>query len=211
MTLALFDFDGTLTTHDTYRPFLRFAISPVRMALGGLAVSPVLVGYQLGLVSSAQARPWLSWAGLAGVPAARVRAIGERYAADVLPGAIDASMFSRLEAHLSRGVVVSAGLDCYLRPWCRAQGVELVCSELEERSGVLTGRYRRGDCSGLNKAAFVRSDVEISRFGEIVAYGDTAEDLAMLALAHRRFYRGVEILNEPGERFAPDLSSGERS
>ena len=196
MALALFDFDGTLTTRDTYRPFLRFAIPPSRMAVGGLALSPLLAGHQLGLVSSAQARPWLSWAGFVGVPAARVRELGERYAADVLPGAIDPTMYSRLENHLRRGdtvVVVSAGLDCYLRPWCRAHGVDLVCSELEEQGGVLTGRYRRGDCSGLNKAAFVRSDIDLSGFVEITAYGDTDEDLEMLALAQRRFFRGVEF------------------
>ena len=196
MALALFDFDGTLTTRDTYRPFLRLAIPARRMLAGGLAVSPVLLGHQLGLVSSAQARPWLTWAGFAGVSAARVRALGQCYAADVLPGVIDASMCSRLEEHQSQGdtvVVVSAGLDCYLRPWCQALGVGLVCSELEDRGGVLTGRYRRGDCSGANKAAFVRSDIELSRFGEIAAYGDTDEDLELLALAHRRVYRGVEL------------------
>ena len=99
MALALFDFDGTLTTRDTYRPFLRLAIPARRMLAGGLAVSPVLLGHQLGLVSSAQARPWLTWAGFAGVSAARVRALGQCYAADVLPGVIDASMFSRLEEH----------------------------------------------------------------------------------------------------------------
>ena len=196
MALALFDFDGTLTTRDTYRPFLRFAVPSSRMAVGGLALSPLLVGHQLGLVSSAQVRPWLSWAGFVGVPAAHVRALGERYAADVLPGVIDAAMLSRLENHLRLGdtvVVVSAGLDCYLRPWCRAHGVALVCTELEEQGGELTGRYRRGDCSGANKVAFVRADVELSRFGEIAAYGDTDEDLAMLALAQRRFFRGVEL------------------
>ena len=195
MALTLFDFDGTLTTRDTFRSFLRFAIPTPRMLAGGLLLSPLLVGHQLGLVSSAQARPWLSWAGFVGVSARRMRVLGERFAAQELPGAINVEMLARFEAHKTRGdtvYVVSAGLEPYLRPWCQAHGVGLVCTELEERGGVLTGRYRRGDCSGPNKAAFVRADIGLARFDEIVAYGDTAEDLDMLALAHRRFFRGVE-------------------
>jgi len=196
MALALFDFDGTLTTRDTFRPFLRFAIPAPRMFAGGLALSPMLVGHQLGWVSSAQARPWLCWAGFAGVPARRLRTLGERFAAEVLPGVIDADMRGRLVEHKRRGdtvFVVSAGLEPYLRPWCDAQGVGLVCTELEERGGVLTGRYRRGDCSGANKATFVRAAVALDQFNEIAAYGDSNEDLDMLALAHRRFFRGVEL------------------
>jgi phosphatidylglycerophosphatase C len=195
-TLALFDFDGTLTTRDTFRPFLRLAIPRARLIAGGLALSPILLGHQLGVVTSAQARPCLSWAAFAGVPAARVRALGEQYASDALPRVIDSSMLRRLKAHQSEGdavFVVSAGLESYLRPWCLAHGVGLVCTELEERRGVLTGRYRRGDCSGKNKATLVRSDVPLRQFSVITAYGDTVEDVEMLALAHRRFYRGVEI------------------
>lgn len=195
MHLALFDFDGTLTTRDTFLPFLRFAIPASRMFTAGVALSPVLIGHRLGLVSSAQARPWLAWAGFAGVPAPQVREIGERYATQVLPATLDAAMLARLESHRRQGHtvhVVSAGLDVYLRPWCDAHGVGLVCSELEERAGVLTGRYRRGDCSGANKATLVRADVDLHQYREISAYGDTAEDEAMLALANRQYFRGVE-------------------
>lgn len=194
MNLALFDFDGTLTTRDTFLPFLRFAIPPGRMLAGGFALAPVLAAHQVGLVSSARVRPWLSRAGFAGVSAQSVRELGQRFATEVIPRSVDATMLSRLKAHQENGdtvYVVSAGLDVYLQPWCDAQGVGLLCSQLEERGGALTGRYRRGDCSGA-KATLVRANVDLRRFSEISAYGDTAEDEAMLALAHRRYFRGAE-------------------
>jgi hypothetical protein len=47
MDLALFDFDGTITTADTFAGFLRFAVRPGRMAVGVVLLSPVIVGYRL--------------------------------------------------------------------------------------------------------------------------------------------------------------------
>ena len=50
MDLALFDFDGTITTHDTFRPFLSFAGGRARLALGTALLGPMVVGYELGWV-----------------------------------------------------------------------------------------------------------------------------------------------------------------
>ena len=33
-------------------------------------------------------------------------------------------------------VVVSGGFDVYLAPWCRAQGLDWICSSLDARDGV---------------------------------------------------------------------------
>jgi HAD superfamily phosphoserine phosphatase-like hydrolase len=109
----------------------------------------------------------------------------------------------RLEWHRQQGhqvVVVSAGLDVYLAPWCARHGVSLICSELEERQGRLTGRYRRGDCSGSTKALLIRGTFALEQFATVYAYGDSAEDREMLALATRKYYRWTEIksFNEAG-------------
>jgi phosphoserine phosphatase len=60
---------------------------------------------------------------------------------------------------------------------------------LEERGGVLTGRYRGLQCVGEEKARRVRAHYDLSRYGRVHAYGDTPEDHALLALAHCRSYR----------------------
>jgi hypothetical protein len=51
MNLALFDFDGTLTTRETFGDFMRHAVTPLRRALGAPLFAPMLAGYKLGLVS----------------------------------------------------------------------------------------------------------------------------------------------------------------
>ena len=64
----------------------------------------------------------------------RVRALGEQFVRDVLPGLIRPIALERIAWHKDRGdrvVVVSASLDAYLIPWCRALGLDLICTELE--------------------------------------------------------------------------------
>ena len=99
MNLALFDFDGTITRGDMFTPFLRFAIQPGRAVLGGLLISPVLIAHRLRLVSTSSARPIVARAGFQGVRADVVRALGERYAAEVLPEQLSALGFSSLVAY----------------------------------------------------------------------------------------------------------------
>ena len=90
-------------------------------------------------------------------------------------------------------MVVSGSLDVYLSPWCKALGVHLICTELEELAGTLTGRYLHGDCSGGEKVRRILTQYEIGRYALIYAYGDTSEDREMLDIAHRKYYRWKEI------------------
>lgn len=97
------------------------------------------------------------------------------------------------KAHGDTVVVVSAALDAYLTEWCKSAGVELICTELEEANGVLTGRYMRGDCTGTEKLRRIRAKYALEEFEAVYAYGDTNEDLAMLNLADRKFFRWREM------------------
>lgn len=192
MNLALFDFDGTITTIDTYTRFLRFSAHPARLAAGAVVLSPLMVGHRLGVVPSRSGRPIASRVAFAGTDAAAVRRAGLAYATSVLPRVTRPAALDRIAWHRDRGdtvVVVSASLDVYLDHWCRARGVELICTQLEERDGRLTGRYVEGDCSGPEKLRRIRARYDVASYERVYAYGDTDEDREMLDLAHERYFR----------------------
>jgi len=196
VNLALFDFDGTVTVTDTFLKFLRFAVPRSRVIVGSLLLSPVGVGYQLGLVPTSRARPLYARAGFQGRRLDVVNALGRTYAADVLPGLMRRRALDRIKWHKEQGddvVIVSASLDVYLRPWCAEHGLHLLCSELEARNGRLTGRYVHGDCSGRRKAERIVERYPLDRYSTIYAYGDTSDDHEMLGLAHKKYYRWQEI------------------
>lgn len=196
MNLALFDFDGTITHNDTWTPFLRFSATRPRIVAATVLLSPLIVGYKAGWISARRSRPVVARIAFAGRRAVGVRALGQRYAREALPGVTRTRALERIDWHKRRGdavVVVSASLDVYLRPWCSSIGVELICTELEEKHGTLTGRYVRGECSGAAKVARVRERYDLARFPVIYAYGDTDEDREMLEVAHEKYYRWEKL------------------
>jgi len=196
MNLALFDFDGTITESDTWTPFMRFAVSPAKMLVGHVLLTPVVVGYRLGLVSASSGRQVAARIGFQGRQAAAVRQLGVEYAATVLPALIRQSALECIEWHRSQRdtvVIVSASLNVYLGPWCERSGIDYICSTLEERSGRLTGRYVEGDCSGAEKVRRIVQRYQVARYPTVFAFGDSGEDREMLELAHKKYYRWREI------------------
>jgi len=201
LNLALFDFDGTITSSDTWTPFMRLAVPRTKVLANVVPMLPAFIGYRLGMVSASSARQAAMRLGFRGQHAAAVHQVGVEYAASVIPGTLRPTALDRIEWHRSQGdhvVVVSGSLNVYLGPWCASQGVECICTTLEERDGRLTGQLVDGDCSGAEKARRIRHRYNLARYAVIYAYGDTAEDREMLSLAHKKYYRWKEIDNLDG-------------
>jgi len=195
MDLALFDFDGTITTIETFPVFIRRAVPVARMVAGGAVLAPLLAGYKAGMVSGKTVRAAMVGVGLRGVPENRVREVGHRFANEFLPRVVRPTAIERVQWHKTRGdivVIVSAALDLYLEEWARPFGLDVVCSRLEARNGRLTGRYHGRDCCGPQKTARILAQYDLERYGEIYAYGDTIEDEEMLSLAGKRYFRWQE-------------------
>lgn len=196
MNLALFDFDGTITTREMLPDFFRLAIPRRRLLAGQVLLAPLIVGYRLGWVPGTVVRAAIVRFGFTGLPAADYAAFAATFAAQALPGVLRPEVMQRIAWHRAQGdhvVVVSGGLDAYLTHWCREHGLDLVCSALEQRDGRLTGRYLGAQCVRAEKARRVESHYPRAQYGEVYAYGDTVEDRELLALATRKFYRGVEV------------------
>jgi phosphatidylglycerophosphatase C len=196
LNLALFDFDGTITTIGTYPGFLRFAVDHKRALIGGFFLSPLIFGYKVGLIPDRVIRLVLTRASFQGDSAARIREAGWEYARDALPAVLRQEAVDRINWHKTKGdrvVVVSASLDVYLHHWCTKMGIDVICSELEEKGGRLTGRYVGRDCCGAEKLRRIRERYDVSRYATIYAYGDSDEDLDMLSLAQEKYFQWKKI------------------
>lgn len=65
----------------------------------------------------------------------------------------------------------------------------MLCSRLESADGILTGRCLGEQCVGAEKCRRIRQKYQLARFARVYAYGDTDEDLAILAMAHQKRFR----------------------
>lgn len=182
---AAFDFDGTLVAGDSLGPFLVRLLGRRQAATLATQVGPGMVAaYRSGGRDAAKAV--LLRRALAGLPAARVSAEGHAYGA-ALARRIRPAMARRLAWHRDRGhrlIVVSASLASYLEPFGEAAGIDLVIATRldEDPDGRLTGLLYGANVRGPEKAARLEAALGDRRV-ELWAYGDSAGDREMLAMA----------------------------
>ncbi|WP_397596638.1 HAD-IB family hydrolase [Silanimonas sp.] len=196
--LALFDFDGTLTTVETFPLFVRSAAPQWRVRLGGLVLAPMVLAYRAGWVSGVVMRAAIVRLAFSGMARDHFDALALTFATERFPALIRPEVLARLRARRAAGdrvVVVSGNFEALLREWCEAEGVELLASALECRDGRLTGRYDGPQCAGEAKVERIRALVGDWPRERIEAHGDTVEDLPMLALAATATYRGAPWSN----------------
>ena len=169
--LALVDFDHTVTTCDSYARFLRSIATPRQRARAPWTVGPWMAAYKLRLLSAAALRRRVTRIVFSGRDIAEVKAAGQRYADQQLPALLRPEMMARIAWHRARGdtvVLVSGSLDAYLRPWCDAHGLALICNRLAVVDGRCTGHYLRGD-RGEHKADDIRAAYDLSTFARVHA------------------------------------------
>ncbi|ENK2081042.1 HAD-IB family hydrolase [Vibrio alginolyticus] len=185
-SLALFDFDGTITREDMFSLFLHYSAYGLRKRVGKVAIMPFYALYKLGVLPARVMRPLSSFIAFSGKETQKIEAIGAQFAHEVIPLYLRPEAMERLAWHQHRSdtiVVVSASLNAYLKPWCEANGYHLLCSELISEQPKLSGFYQQGDCSLERKVSRVKAAFSLDEFASVYAYGDTHEDIPMLKLA----------------------------
>lgn len=184
--VAYFDFDGTLTTGDTFLPFLKWVKGPVGYWLKLLQASPYLVAYVLKLMANDKAKEAVLKVFLAGVQQAQLQRFGDTFAAEFIGTMLRPEGMQKLAWHQAQGhdcVLVSASFDIYLAQWAKAQGFSAyLTSSLQVESGAVTGALAGDNCFGEEKVRRIQTWLtqEAREPALSYAYGDTKGDLPML-------------------------------
>ncbi|MEO6918536.1 MAG: HAD family hydrolase [Collimonas sp.] len=198
--VAAFDFDGTISTSDSLRDFVRHAVGPGRFALGLVRASPWLLGMFLGTSDRAAAKARFLAATLGGVTQPKLDEMAREYAETRLPLLIRPDMLARIREHQQRGhrlVMVSASPALYLKYWASTAGFDTVlATELEFRDGRFSGRLASPNCWGPQKVQRLQQWFGNDRPPSLYAYGDSRGDREMLALADHAWLRGSAAMPE---------------
>lgn len=191
--VAAFDFDGTMTHSDSFLPFLRAVAGNTCYVQQMLSLSPVLLGYGLGLVKNHHAKAQVLAKFLSGKEVEAIRQIAQDFATRQLPARIRPGALARLRWHQQQGhrcVIVSASLECYLQPWARTVGItEIIGSRLVTAANVYTGQLSGANCYGVEKTRRLQALLGEREAYTLYAYGDSKGDRELLALADHAYYR----------------------
>lgn len=192
--LVAFDFDGTLTTKDTFLAFVRFTHGLPRMILGILRYSPWLLLMMMGRYSNGKLKERIFAYFYSGVSYEQFVQWGKEFS-HMAESMLNTSMLKRLQRHASEGhtlCVVSASVDEWVRPICLNLGVdEVIATRVEVSSeGKLTGRFSSPNCYGAQKVERLLEVYPQGSISYLYAYGDSRGDKELLEFADEGFYLG---------------------
>ena len=190
--IAFFDFDGTITTDDSLLKFIRFVVGDRRFLLGLVVLSPMLVLYKLKLIPNYKAKQYmLSWF-FKGMRKDSFFKVANEYSLVHIDKILRPKAIEKINWHKNQGhkvVVVSASIECWLRPWCEKNGLELIATKLEIKDDIVTGKLLSKNCYGVEKVNRIKEIYNLKDFEYIYSYGDSSGDKQMLELAHEKFYK----------------------
>jgi phosphatidylglycerophosphatase C len=190
--LVAFDFDGTLTSEDSFIAFLRWRQGGLGYVAGVAALAPAGLRYladrNRGRIKAAAVKRFLKGLTRAELEAEAQRFASERGRALLRPDALRA--WRRWQGEGARLVIVTASPELTVAPIARALGAErLIGTRLAlDAADRVTGALDGTNCRGPEKVRRLRE-----AFGDDVAleaaYGDTDGDREMLALAEEKGFR----------------------
>ncbi len=191
--VAAFDFDGTLVRGDSLPRFLARLLGRCRFTAVLVRSGPsMLRGYvRSGRDGSKSA---LLAKAVAGLPVEQAAATGEAFAR-VLAERVRPDMARSLAWHQNRDherILVSASLAIYLEPFGRLSGFDqVIATRLEVgEDGRLTGRIEGPNVRAAQKALRLTHAIGPDPV-EMWAYGDSAGDREMLAMADHPVWAGA--------------------
>jgi HAD superfamily hydrolase (TIGR01490 family) len=194
--VAAFDFDVTMTTRDTFLPFLYrvFGKKRVRGVFLKLAADAVLVG--LGLSTRDRFKEKIVRALFLGESIERISDAGRMHAEEII-GWIRPQALTRIQWHRDQGhrlVMVSASLGLYLEPLTEKLGFDdLLCTNPSRNHLVFDGGLEGKNCRGPEKVSKLTALLGPLSSIELYAYGDSAGDREMLEVADYPNYRAFEV------------------
>ncbi|WP_087739384.1 HAD-IB family hydrolase [Paraburkholderia piptadeniae] len=201
--VAAFDFDGTITTSDSLRDFVRHAVGNVRFLAGAFHAAPWLIGVLLGVCDRGAAKARFLATTIGGMRETELRGIARSYVDARLPALIRPDMVQRLREHQRCGhevVLVSASPLPYLEIWAKQVGFDAVlATELEFLDERCTGWLASPNCLGPEKVRRLERWFGAMPPHILYAYGDSPGDREMLAYADVRWLRGDDGALPPVE------------
>ena len=190
--IAFFDFDGTITTHDTLLEVIKFHRGRFRFYFGFIINSPFLLAYKAGIISNQAAKERILRYFFGGMPLTVFQQQCDAFAGTALLSLIRAKAMeeiARLKAAGASIIIVSASAENWLQQWCAVNELSLVGTQLEVANGLLTGKIAGLNCYGNEKVNRIKTGFDLSQYDEIFCYGDTKGDKPMLQLATFSFYK----------------------
>ncbi len=185
--IAVFDFDGTLTTRDTLLEFIKYACGDLSFYVGFLLYSPILILMKLQLYPNWKAKQLIFTHFFKGWDYSRFLSVCESFA--IQCGKIgNKETEAILKRHAQQGdtvYVISASIDDWVKPCCtQIANIIVLGTKIEiDADGIVTGRFLTKNCYGQEKVNRLLEVEPHRNEYELFVYGDSRGDKEMIEFA----------------------------
>ncbi len=191
MNLILTDFDGTLTTRDSFLEFVGHNQGRHQMIFGLLRLAIPIAALKMGYDHQEHVKEKFLSLFYKGLSKKYLAQLGESFCEERLPSIIRESLLSQLLKFENEGdkiVVVSASMDFWLTPYCKKMGWDLICTQTDYTNGLFSGKFASPNCNGKEKAKRIKEEYDLKKYDKIIAYGNSKGDQAMFDLADEFYW-----------------------
>lgn len=186
ITIAAFDFDGTITKKDTLFDFIIFCKGKFRLLVGLIVLSPILIAYKLKIVKNSTAKQLLFSYYFKGDSIEAFNKKGKEYIQRINRISY-ADSLERMNWHKQQGhtiVIVSASINNWIKPWSDTIKIDKVLStEIELKNNIITGKFSTNNCYGPEKVSRLLKEYPVRSEYILYAYGDSKGDNELLEIA----------------------------
>jgi HAD superfamily hydrolase (TIGR01490 family) len=194
--IAAFDFDGTITTRDTFAMFIAFVKGRKAMLWGFLRHAHLLVAWKLGRKSNEEVKQKIFTYFFAGMSLDifndYCKAFFNKCYDIIRPEAMKAIVEHRRAGNTL--VIVSASVENWVQVFADHLGIDVVlCTTLAvDENNRLTGTFASPNCYGNEKVKRLIDIYPDRSEYRLIAYGDSKGDKALLAFADEAYFRSFE-------------------
>ena len=195
-TIVAFDFDGTLTTKDSFLEFIRFSKGKTKLYLN-LPYMAIMWGlFKLKILKRQYAKEAIFSHFFKGMSIEEFSATGEAFSKSI-DSILRLNVKNKIESYVAQDcklVIVSASINNWITPWALQNNIETVIStEIEvNASGLITGKFKTLNCVEQEKVnRFLEMFPDRADY-KLIVYGDTEGDKALMGLADESYFKYFE-------------------
>jgi phosphatidylglycerophosphatase C len=190
--IAFFDFDGTITTKDTFLEIIKYQKGSMGLYMGVLLNLHYVLAWKLGIMTNHDAKEKLLRFWFGNTPIDSFQQKCNTFEKDILPSLMRPKALEEIARLRSEGaevVIVSASPENWSSQWRHEHGIQSLCTRIQVHEGKITGKFLGKNCHGEEKVCRIKDAYDLSAYDEIYCYGDTKGDKPMLGLATFKFYK----------------------
>ncbi len=192
-SLAIFDFDGTISKKDSLKEFLKIHFSFKNYFIGYYLINiPHLILLYLGVIDFSILKKRRIKHFMKNLNMDTITDSLEIFNKVFFKSEIKKQAIKEIEYHKENNhkiIILSASLDFLLYEWCQKNNFSLICNKLEIFDNKFSGSLLGNDCNGKEKVRRLKSLINLNEFQIIYGYGDTKEDKDFLKLADKPYFR----------------------